>query len=146
FNSLNPHDIESITVLKDADATAIYGSRGANGVILITTKKSSIGKAKFDVNAFSGVGKVTRTMELMNTQQYLAMRKEAFSNDEIEPNITNAADLLVWDTTRYTDWKNLLIGNTANYNNIQMGISGGSEVVQFRLSGGYNFESTVFPG
>lgn len=63
LNNINPSDIESIEVLKDADATAIYGSRGSNGVVLITTKKGKQGKTKFDMNAYSSFGKLTRTLD-----------------------------------------------------------------------------------
>ncbi|MBS1563893.1 MAG: TonB-dependent receptor plug domain-containing protein, partial [Bacteroidetes bacterium] len=80
LNSISPSDIESVDVLKDADATSIYGSRGANGVILITTKKGRPGKAAFTANVYTGANISTRTMNMMNTQQYLTMRKEAFRN------------------------------------------------------------------
>ncbi|GGG89874.1 SusC/RagA family TonB-linked outer membrane protein [Parapedobacter pyrenivorans] len=146
FNSINPADIESIEVLKDADATAIYGSRGANGVILITTKRGKAGRTSVDVNLYTGMGRVTRTMELMNTQQYLEMRREAFRNDGVEPTPANAPDLLLWDTTRYVDWKKLMIGNTAKLGDVQVALSGGSEGTQFRLAGSYRRETTVFPG
>lgn len=146
FNSINPSDIESIEVLKDADATAIYGSRGANGVILITTKKGKPGKTKFNVNVYSGISNVTRTMGMMNTRQYLMMRKEAFKNDGVVPDVNSAPDLLVWDTTRYTNFKKMLIGGTAHTTNVQASISGGSDQTQFLISGGYHHETTVFPG
>src|SRR5690606_34674149 len=74
LNIINPNDIESIEVLKDADATAIYGSRGANGVVLITTKKGKQGKTQFKVNSYTGIGQVTRMLDLMNSEQYLNMR------------------------------------------------------------------------
>jgi TonB-dependent starch-binding outer membrane protein SusC len=70
LNSINPADIESVEVLKDADATSVYGSRGANGVMLITTKRGKPGKTKIDVNVYSGVGQVTRTMDLLNPPVY----------------------------------------------------------------------------
>src|SRR5690606_35154122 len=73
LNILNPNDIESIEVLKDADATSIYGSRGANGVVFITTKKGKAGKTKFNVTSYTGIGHVSRKLDLMNTEQYLAM-------------------------------------------------------------------------
>ncbi len=76
--SINPSDIESISVLKDADATAIYGSRGANGVILITTKKGKPGRTSFNISISSGMNTPTRYIDLMNTTEYLAVRKEAF--------------------------------------------------------------------
>lgn len=147
LNSINPNDIESIEVLKDADATAIYGSRGANGVILITTKKGQAGKTKLDVNFYRGAGKVTRRMELLSSQQYMEMRREAFSND----NVTNIPafnyDMTgAWDTTRYTNWQNELIGGTAYSTNIQASISGGDISTQFLIGGGYYKETTVYSG
>ncbi len=146
FNSINPEDIESIELLKDADATAIYGSRGANGVILITTKKGSAGKTKLDVSSYAGWGKVTRTMKYMNTQEYLQMRREAFKNDGVTPDINNAPDLFAWDTTRYVDWKKLLIGNTAHSQNTHIRLSGGNNNTNFSFGSSYYRESTVFPG
>src|SRR5690606_34666756 len=71
LNSINPDMIESIEVLKDADATAIYGSRGANGVVLITTKKGKAGKMRVTLNTSTGAGWVTCFMNLMNTEEYL---------------------------------------------------------------------------
>ncbi len=116
---INPNDIESIEVLKDADATAIYGSRAANGAIIITTKKGKQGRSAFDLNLQYGWGKVSRKMKMLNTQQYLEMRGEALSNDGIIPTIDNAPDLLLWDTTRYIDWQDVLMGNTANFSEFQ---------------------------
>lgn len=146
FNSINPNDIESIEVLKDADATAIYGSRGANGVVLITTKKGKGGKTIFSANVSTGFSRVTRTMDMMNTKEYLQIRKEAFKNDGEIPDIYNAPDLLLWDTTRYTDFKKLFIGGTANSTDAQVFVSGGNESTQFLIRSGYHYESTVFPG
>lgn len=146
FNSINPDDIESIEILKDADATAIYGSRGANGVVLITTKKGKAGKSKVDFNMYEGWGKVTRTMSYLNTQQYLQMRREAFTNDGIIPDASNAPDLLLWDTTRFTDWKKLLIGGTAHSTNSQIRLSGGNPNTSFSIGANYYKETTVFPG
>lgn len=71
LNSIPPEQVESIEVLKDADATAIYGSRGANGVVLITTKKGKGGKTAFNARFTRGAGKVTRFMKLLSTEQYL---------------------------------------------------------------------------
>jgi TonB-linked SusC/RagA family outer membrane protein len=150
LTSINPTDIESIEILKDADATAIYGSRGANGVVLISTKRGKAGKTRFDLNVYSGGGKVPR-LELLSTKQYLAMRKEAFTNDGITPsadpvNPGYAPDLMLWDTTRHTDWQKKLIGNTAVSTSIQSSLSGGNEHTQFLFSGGYRRETSVFPG
>src|SRR4029079_13982722 len=107
LNYLNPLDIESIEVLKDADATAIYGSRAANGAILITTKKGKAGAMRLDLNMQTGWGKMTRRVDMLNTRQYLDMRYEAFRNDNIDwrsPNVS-ANDLKVWDTTSYINWQ-----------------------------------------
>src|SRR5262249_29854486 len=139
-------DIESIEILKDADATAIYGSRGANGVILITTKQGKSGKTKIDLNMNQGIGHVYHFMDLLNTQQYLQMRHEAFKNDNVTPTIANTPDLLQWDTTRYTDWQKKLLGGSAQYSDAQLSLSGGNLNTQFVLSGGYHRETIVFPG
>ena len=147
LNSINPESIESIEILKDADATAIYGSRGANGVVLITTKKGKAGKTRFTISASTGGGSVTKFMNLMNTQQYLAMRRQAFANDGI--NQFQASDYDVngtWDQNRYTDWQKELIGGTSAITDLQSSVSGGSETTQYLFSGNYHTESTVFPG
>ena len=145
FNTINPLDIESIEILKDADATAIYGSRGANGVILITTKRGKLNKTSLDVSFNSGIGKVTRTFDYLNTAEYLNMRREAFSNDGVIPDASNAPDLVLWDTTRYTDWKKTLIGGTAHTLNAQLTFSGGNDQTKFSFGSNYFKETTVFP-
>ena len=149
FNSLNPSDIESIEVLKDADATAIYGSRGANGVILITTKKGKSGNTKYDVNIFSGAGKITRQIDFMNTPEYLQMRVEADDNDGYPPSSLFPQydpDLFYFDTTRYTNWQKVLIANSAQFTSAQANISGGNDNTQFVLGGGYSKQGTVYQG
>jgi TonB-linked SusC/RagA family outer membrane protein len=146
LNNISPSDIASIEVLKDADATAIYGSLGANGVILITTKRGTMEKMKVEVNVYSGFGEVTRMIPMLNTPQYLEMRREAFKNDGVSPTITNAPDLLLWDTTRYTNWQNYLIGGKASVTDVNASISGGMKQIQFLLSSNYRHEGTVFPG
>lgn len=146
FNTLNPSDIESIEVLKDADATAIYGSRGANGVILITTKKARSGKTAVEASFSAGWGRVSRTMNYLNTRQYIQMRREAFGNDGVEPDAGTAPDLLLWDTTRYTNWKKFLIGGTAHTTKAAARLSGGSNTTKFSLGLNYYTEGTVFPG
>lgn len=140
FFSINPADIESIEVLKDADATSIYGSRGANGVILITTKKGKSGKTKFDLHVQEGVNKVVRFYQLLNTRQYLQMRREAFLNDAmygITPDLGNAYDLLQWDTTRNVNWARELYGGTGRNTDAQASLSGGDVRNTFRMGVGY---------
>lgn len=146
LDNLNPADIESIEILKDADATAIYGSRGANGVILITTKKGLAGKPVFNARAYAGMGIVTRKIDLLNTEQYLSMRREAFKNDGATPTVVNAPDLLLWDSTNYTDWQDVLLGETMRISNINLSLSGGSSETQFLIRSGYHKETTIMPG
>jgi TonB-linked SusC/RagA family outer membrane protein len=145
FSTINPDDIESIEVLKDANATSLYGSLGANGVVLITTKKAKVGTPSLSANLYTGLSYITRAPDLMNTEEYLAMRNEAFKNDSELPNPTNAYDLFTWDNKRYNDWKDLLIGGNANITDAHFRFSGGSQYTQFAISGGYNKETTVFP-
>lgn len=145
LNSINLSNIESIEILKDADATSIYGSRGANGVVLITTKKRSQGKTQMDFRMYSGIGKVSNKIEVLNTQQYITMRNEAFMNDGIEPTTNNAPDLTVWDQERYTDWQEVLLGNTSYITDTQLSFSGGSNHTTFLVGGAFHKETSVFP-
>lgn len=146
LNYLNPADIESIEVLKDADATAIYGSRGANGVVLIKTKNAKIGKTSVNVDLSAGFSKVGSKFDLLNTSQYLEMRNEAFKNDGLLPGLTDYDVNGTWDKNRYTDWQKVLIGGTAHITNLNTSISGGDESTQFSFRGNYNKSGTVTPG
>lgn len=146
FNSINPEDIERIDILKDADATSIYGSRGSNGVILIQTKKGKAGRTKIDANINYGWSKITRSSDWMNTKDYVSMRKEAFRNDNVAMTNAIAYDILVWDTTRYTDLKKLLLDKTSQSTNANLSVSGGSAETQFLISGSYNRQGTIIPG
>ncbi|GLU56227.1 SusC/RagA family TonB-linked outer membrane protein [Dyadobacter frigoris] len=147
LSAINPSEIASIEVLKDADATSIYGSRGSNGVVLITTKKGKAGTTRFNLTADRGASTVTHRMKLLNTSQYLEMRNEAYRNDSKVPTAgSNGYDLLQYDTTRYTDWQKKLIGGTAFRTNVQASLSGGSKNTNFVLGAGYYKEGTVFPG
>jgi TonB-linked SusC/RagA family outer membrane protein len=147
LNAINPSDIESVEILKDADATAIYGSRGANGVVLITTKKGRSGKLEATLNASTSFGTVTRMVDLMGTQQYLNMRRQAYANDGITDLPADAYDINgTWDQNRYTDWQKELIGKTAQITALQGSIQGGSELTNFILGGSYRRETTVMPG
>ena len=145
LNSLNPADIENIEILKDADATAIYGSRGANGVILITTKKGKAGSGGY-INMYRGVSAVGHFSKLLSLQQYLMLRREAFRNDSIEPEAWDAPDLVVWDTTRSTNWQEYILGGRAIATDVQAGFTGGNEQTRFLLSGSYHHETSILPG
>ena len=143
MGAINPDDIESISVLKDADATAIYGSRGADGVFLITTKKGKAGTTRIDASVYSGVSDVARFQPMLNLQQYLQMRHEAKANDQSPVSVTDYDINGVWDTTRSTNWQKALIGGFGHNTNAQLGISGGNPDVQYRINGSYNYVSSL---
>ncbi|MEO6524421.1 MAG: SusC/RagA family TonB-linked outer membrane protein [Mucilaginibacter sp.] len=136
--SMNPGDIESMEVLKDADATAIYGSRGANGVILITTKKGKIGATKLDASISQGLRFVTGYWDMLNTPQYLNMRREAFRNDGVIPTVSNAPDLTVWDQNANTNWQKYAYGGMGHWTNAQSSLSGGTDQYTYRLGAAFN--------
>jgi TonB-linked SusC/RagA family outer membrane protein len=153
LNYINPADIESIEILKDADATAIYGSRAANGAILITTKRGKAGPMHVDINIQQGIGKVNHFLDLLNTEQYLMMRKEAYKNDNVaipsiltSPSDGNYDVNGLWDTSKYTNWQKIFIGGTAQYSDARLSVYGGSNTTQYRIGATYNRSTTVFPG
>lgn len=145
LNFINPGDIESVEFLKDADATAIYGSRAANGAILITTKRGKPGETKVELNIQNGWGKITRELKLLNTKEYLTIRKEALKNANASAAPSDYDINDIWDQEAFTDWQKKLIGGTAQYQNIQASVSGGAERTQFLIGTAYNRQSTVFP-
>jgi len=146
LNAIHPNDIESIEILKDADATAIYGSRGANGVILVATKKGNAGsKTALSINSSYGVSQIANKMEMMDTPQYLNLRRQAYANDGISSYPANAYDINgTWDETRYTDWQDELIGRHATNSMLQFSLSGGSADNRFLISGSHSEQTTVF--
>jgi len=145
LNAINPNDIESFEVLKDADATAIYGSRGANGVIIVTTKKGRKGRTDLKLNSSYSLSTVANRLKMMDTSQYLQMRKQAFQNDGIATIPATAYDLNTWDQNRYTDWQKELIGRTADASVVQLSLSGGSDNTSYLISYGHQEQTTVFP-
>ncbi|WP_431210972.1 carboxypeptidase-like regulatory domain-containing protein [Puia sp. P3] len=151
FASINPSDIESITVLKDADGTSIYGTQGSNGVILITTKKGKAGKTMFNLTATTGFNSTARELHVMNTEQYLKYRREALAQDSVTPSNTPytggyAPDLTVFDANKYTNWPKQIYGRTTNNTDIHASISGGSYNNTFIFSGGYTRSDFNYPG
>ena len=146
FSLINPEDIERIDVLKDADATAIYGARGSNGVVQITTKQGSQGKTTYNVNVSQGIAKVGHYIPMMNTDEYLTMRKEAFAYTGVTPTTTNAKDLTVWDQNAYTDWQKWAIGGTSHITNASASVSGGNAQTKFLYSSTFRKEGSVFQG
>lgn len=148
LNSINPLDIESISVLKDADATSIYGSQGSNGVIIITTKKGKAGKDEIGVSFNTGAITASRTPQMMNTEQYLAARKEALKNSGLTADLDdqNDADILLFDQAKNTNWSKEFFGGTGVHTDTHVNVSGGSENTNYLVSGGYTRETYNFPG
>lgn len=143
---LNPADIESIDVLKDADATSIYGSRAANGALLITTKKGKAGNTKIDINVQHGFGEIDHQWKMLNLEQYMQMRKEAKQNDNAALSSTDYDLNGLWDTTKNTNWQEELIGKRATYSRASATISGGNSIMNYLVGTTYARESSVFPG
>jgi TonB-linked SusC/RagA family outer membrane protein len=147
LSTLNPANIESIEVLKDGAATSIYGSRGANGVVRITMKKANAtDRTHFDLNLYSGIGQLAHKINLLNTEQYLEMRREALANDGTTPSGYDYDLNGTWDSTRYTDWQETLLGGNANVTDVQTGVSGGNRNISYRLTAGFHKENAIYPG
>ncbi len=140
FATINPNDIASVTVLKDASAAAIYGARGANGVIIITTKRGSIGKPKISFNTYVGTQSVTNTLDLLNADQYREVRTTVAeaSGETVAPNwmTDNGVD---------TDWQNALF-QSGSIQNYELSASGGSENLNYYTSLGYYDEEGTIVG
>ena len=147
LNGINPDDILSLEILKDADATAIYGSKGANGVVLVTTKKGNSGKTQVKINSSYGLGWSPNLPRTMTTEEYLKMRAVAFANDGITTYPANQYDVNgSWDRKKYTDWQKYFVGNKVEQSDIQLSVSGGNANTRYLLSGSHWEETTIFPG
>ncbi|HET6539324.1 MAG TPA: TonB-dependent receptor [Chryseolinea sp.] len=132
--NINPNDIESIEVLKDASASAIYGSRAANGVILITTKRGKSGESKIDYNGYYGLQQVPKTLDMMDLPQYAAYQfSVAKEIPSINPDARFADPSILGPGT---DWQDAIF-EVAPIQNHQLSTSGGTEKTQYFLSGGY---------
>ena len=138
LNYLDPTLIESINILKGADATSIYGSRGAFGVILITTKKAKAGKPSLTVNFVRGFSTLGVHPKLLNTQQYLAMRHNAFANDGITPGATDYDVNGTWDTTKNQDWTKYFLGDHAPTTRLNANYTGGTANSNYLLGAYYS--------
>jgi TonB-dependent SusC/RagA subfamily outer membrane receptor len=128
---INPSDIESIEVLKYADPTAIYGSRGANCLILIKTKRDQTGAAKISAGFTQGFSKVASHINLLGTDKYLQMRNEARKDDGKTPSPTDYYINGTWDKNKYTYWQKVLIGGTAPSSKASLNFSGGTENLNY---------------
>ncbi len=131
---LNPDDIASIEVLKDASATAIYGSRGANGVVMITTKRGKEGKVQVSYNGYFGVQTLPKKIKLINAQEFAELQNEVAANDGTpSPWSQTQIDSL---KGKGTDWQDLVY-RPANVQNHDLSISGGSATTKYYTSFGY---------
>ncbi len=133
IGTLNNNDIASIEILKDASATAIYGSRGANGVVLITTKSGKVGEIKVDIESSYGVQSLRKKLELMNASEYAEFYNEQQMNDVGSEYFTQAE---INAFGKGTDWQDLCFRN-APIKNSTLTISGGNEKTQYAVSGSY---------
>jgi TonB-linked SusC/RagA family outer membrane protein len=128
--SINPSDIESITVLKDASSAAIYGAQGANGVVLITTKKGEMGEPRFEFNSYYGFSNVWKTLDVLNSEQYRDLMTELGRSTD-------------WSRyTHNTDWQNVIFedGRSQNY---QISVSGKNEETGYYISSGWTEQKGV---
>jgi len=141
FYNIAPADIQSIQVLKDAAACAIYGSRGGNGIVLVTTKRGSIGKTKFSANVYHGIANVSKKIKLLDANQYMAYTKEAYVNS------STALPAGLTDSTQFanTDWQDQIF-QTGNQDNYQISASGGSDASKFYITGNYFNQTGVIKG
>jgi TonB-linked SusC/RagA family outer membrane protein len=126
---ISPDEIETIDVLKDAAAAAIYGSRAANGVIMISTKRGRPGAARYTVNAYVGQQKIAKKIELMTAREYMEFRNEARANDGRALLFTDAQIAAAVST----DWQDQVL-QTAPVSDVALGLTGGSERTQYSLT------------
>lgn len=153
FNNLSPTDIESISVLKDASASAIYGARGANGVILVTTKKGKKGKVSIDYNNYFGIQRVTVVPEYLDGVNYALLKNEKdinangananlrFSESDIEA-IRTGSSPERYANTKWTD----VILRDAPIQQHYLSFSGGNDATTFRVSAGYLTQDAIVNG
>ncbi|MFT7589259.1 MAG: TonB-linked SusC/RagA family outer membrane protein [Limisphaerales bacterium] len=151
---INPTDIESIEILKDASAAAIYGARGANGVVLITTKSGKAGKTKFNLNYYTGISKETRRIDMINSSQYFELAKEAWGNSGRATD--NDYDLFwrillpqglereVAENTD-TDWLDEALGR-GFMQEASLSASGGNDKTRFFVGGSIRDEKGIITG
>ena len=138
LNDINSDDIGSIEILKDASATVIYGSRGANGVIIITTKRGKAGEVKITYNGYMGVTNVAREYDVFDAEEFTKLRSVSGWNDYLA--VETESMLL----GRETNWQDLIYqsGKTSSH---ELSMSGGTEKTQYSVSGAYYNETGVLP-
>ncbi|MGI4871777.1 MAG: SusC/RagA family TonB-linked outer membrane protein [Janthinobacterium lividum] len=154
LNTINPADIASIDILKDASATAIYGSRGANGVVIITTKRGKAGRTNVTLDTYGGIQTIGHKVQLLNASQFAQLSNELLVNGGQQPNnatIVGAANATSPDYSNPdalgtgTDWLKEIF-RTAGQQSYNLTASGGNEKTQFALSGGYFKQDGIIIG
>uniref|UniRef100_UPI003AB5EEA2 SusC/RagA family TonB-linked outer membrane protein n=1 Tax=Winogradskyella sp. TaxID=1883156 RepID=UPI003AB5EEA2 len=138
LSDLNPSDIESISVLKDASATAIYGARGSNGIVLITTKRGKEQKSVVSVNVYSGVQQAWNKLDMLNAREWMEYR-----NDLAGTTVFTPEDIA--NNTIDTDWQDVIF-RTASINSYEASARGGSEKTQYFISGTYLEQEGILIG
>lgn len=143
LNQINTNDIESIEILKDASAAAIYGSRAANGVVLITTKKGSLGLPTVTWNSYMGVQSAWRTLDLLKRDDYIAFGRELLANngDPAPQRFDSMGEFANVDT----DWQDAMF-RTAPIQDHNLAVSGGSENILYNVSFGYFSQDGIMRG
>ncbi|UOQ82620.1 SusC/RagA family TonB-linked outer membrane protein [Hymenobacter sp. 5414T-23] len=131
LNSINPADIESIDVLKDGAAAAIYGVRAANGVVVVTTKRGKSGKPQVGLNAYYGVQQLRKKLDVLNARQFAEYYNESQINGGAAPGFADVNNL-PYDT----DWQDEVY-RTAAIQNYQLNVSGGTDKTRYYVAGGY---------
>ena len=148
ISTLNPADIESIDVLKDAASAAIYGAQAANGVVLITTKSGKAGKAQISFDAYYGWQTQARKADMLNSREYMMIMDEQAVNSGNAPYDWNSFESIydangnVYDT----DWVNSMFQNNAQTQSYTLGITGGSETSTYAMSLGYMSQEGIVGG
>lgn len=148
INMFSTNDIETIEVLKDGAAAAIYGARAANGVIVITTKKGKSGKAHFQFDASAGFAEANRLPKLLNSRDFLTIRNEAINNANVLRDPVRQLDTFntsILDTLSNVNWLDLVF-NPAPIQRYSLGVSGGGEGSSYYLQADYLNQDGVFRG
>ncbi|WP_242696297.1 SusC/RagA family TonB-linked outer membrane protein [Longitalea luteola] len=157
INDLNQDDVASVEILKDGSSTAIYGSRGANGVILITTKRGKTSKPIFTYSGYVGSSRVTRKFPVMNAEEFTNLKKWAniianpgkYTGLDDQQFLTNGvfdpAEVEGIKTGRNTDWQELMF-KTGIITDHQLGVTGGTDQTQYAISGGYFTQTGIYQG
>lgn len=137
--TINPNDIESIEILKDASATAIYGSRGANGVVLVTTKRGKEGQATVDFDVYYGYQKVTKMLDMATAEEHTAAKNEQLRNLNFAERYGNPTGAYPKKPSEYgvgTNWQKEIFQG-APMQNYQLSVSGGTDKLRYIVSGNY---------